>query len=89
MIFRAHLLISGRVQGVFYRAFTQNQAQRLGLNGWVRNMHDGRVESVLEGQRELIEQAIIACKKGPSGALVTDLDIAWERPLGEQGFEIR
>lgn len=89
MITRVQLLIEGRVQGVCYRAFTQNQAIKLGLNGWVRNMYDGRVEAVLEGQRELIEQAILACKNGPSGARVTDVDITWERPLGEQGFEIR
>lgn len=61
----------------------------LGLNGWVRNLHDGRVEAVLEGQREFIEQAILACKNGPPGARVTDLDIAWESPLSEEGFEIR
>ncbi len=89
MFSRAHLLISGRVQGVCYRAFTQNQAIKLGLNGWVKNMHDGRVEAVLEGQRELIEQMILACKNGPSGARVTDVSIDWKSPLGEQGFEIR
>lgn len=89
MVARVELLIKGRVQGVCYRAFTQNQAIKLGLNGWVRNTHDGRVEAVLEGQRELIEQAILACKNGPSGARVTDVDIAWKLPLGEQGFEIR
>ena len=76
MITRVQLLIEGRVQGVCYRAFTQNQAIKLGLNGWVRNMYDGRVEAVLEGQRELIEQAILACRNGPSGARVTDVDIA-------------
>ena len=89
MISRVQLLIKGRVQGVCYRAFTQDQAIRLGLNGWVRNMHDGRVEAVFEGQKELIEQAILACKNGPSGARVTDVDITWRSPLGEQGFEIR
>lgn len=89
MISRVQLLIKGRVQGVCYRAFTQDQAIRLGLNGWVRNMHDGRVEAVFEGQKELIERAILACKNGPSGARVTDVDITWRSPLGEQGFEIR
>ncbi len=89
MISRVQLLIEGKVQGVCYRAFTQDQALNLGLSGWVRNMHDGRVEAVLEGQRELIEQAILACKNGPPGARVTDVDITWKSPLGEQGFEIR
>ncbi len=86
---QVHLFISGRVQGVCYRAFTQDQAIRLGLTGWVRNMHDGRVEAVFEGEREQIEQAILSCKRGPSGAHVTDVDITWENPLGKQGFEIR
>lgn len=86
---QAHVFISGRVQGVCYRAFTQDLAITLGLSGWVRNMHDGRVEAVFEGERALIERAILACKSGPSGAHVTDVDIIWEEPLGKQGFEIR
>lgn len=89
MLSQAHLLISGRVQGVYYRAFTQNLAIKFGLNGWVKNLHDGRVEAVLEGQGELIEQAILACKRGPSGARVTEVDVTWASPLGLQGFEIR
>jgi acylphosphatase len=89
MLSRAHLLIFGRVQGVFYRAFTQDQALRLGLNGWVRNLHDGRVEAVFEGQKELVEEAILACRRGPAGSRVTDIDTAWEEPSGESGFEIR
>jgi len=89
MISRVKLVIEGRVQGVCYRAFTQNQAIKLGLSGWVKNMQDGRVEAVLEGQRELIEQAMLACKSGPSGARVTDIDIVWGNPQGEEGFEIR
>lgn len=89
MLSRVQLLIKGRVQGVCYRAFTQDQAIELGLTGWVRNLHDGRVEAVFEGRRELIEQAILACKTGPFGARITDIDITWESPLGEKGFEIR
>lgn len=89
MLSRAHLYISGRVQGVFYRAFTQNQAMRLGLNGWARNLQDGRVEAVFEGQKELVEEAILACKKGPEGSRVTEIETAWEEPTGEKGFEIR
>ncbi len=89
VILRAHVIVEGRVQGVYYRAFTQNQAVLRQLNGWVRNLRDGRVEAVFEGQKELIEQAILVCKQGPSGAQVTDIHITWESPLGEQGFQIR
>jgi acylphosphatase len=89
MTSRAHLFIAGRVQGVFYRAFTSDQASELGLNGWVRNMPDGRVEAVFEGREELIEQAIIACKRGPAGARVTNVDVTWEPVAGEKGFYIR
>jgi acylphosphatase len=86
---RAHIFFSGRVQGVFFRAFTQNQAVRLGLNGWVRNVPDGRVEAVFEGIRENIEEAIAACRKGPSGSRVTGVETAWNSPENEKGFEIR
>ena len=89
MLSRVQLLINGRVQGVCYRAFTQDQARKLGLTGWVRNLQDGRVEAELEGRRELIEQAILACKTGPTGARVIDMDITWKSPLGEKQFEIR
>ena len=89
MTSRAHLFIDGRVQGVFYRAFTSDQASELGLNGWVRNMPDGRVEAVFEGREVLIEQAIIACKRGPAGARVTNVDVTWEPVVGEKGFHIR
>jgi acylphosphatase len=89
MTSRAHLFFHGRVQGVFYRAFVRNQAARLGIRGWVRNLHDGRVEAVLEGNRELIEEAIAACRKGPSGAHVDEVEQVWETPSGEEGFEIR
>jgi len=87
---QAHLLIEGQVQGVFYRAFTRNLAAKLGLIGWVRNLYDGRVEAVLEGPRELIEQAITECRKGPPGSSVRHIDIQWEETSGRyKGFEIR
>ncbi|NJD56629.1 MAG: acylphosphatase [Nitrospirae bacterium] len=89
MTSRAHLFIEGRVQGVCYRAFTREQAEDLGLNGWVRNLHDGRVEAVFEGQQAGIEQAIISCRTGPSGSRVTHVDVTWESAAGEKGFEIR
>jgi acylphosphatase len=81
--------MEGRVQGVFYRAFTRDQAVNLGLNGWVRNMPDGRVEAVFEGREELIEQVIIACKKGPPGAHVANVNVIREPVAGDRGFEIR
>ncbi len=87
---RAHLIVEGVVQGVFYRAFTQRAAMKLGLYGWVRNLPDGRVEAVFEGNRTLIEQAIGECRRGPAGAYVSDVDLSWEPYTGaERGFQIR
>lgn len=87
---RAHLYIKGRVQGVFYRAFTRDIASQLGLAGWVRNLPDGGVEALFEGDREEIEQAIKQCHIGPPGSMVDDIDIKWEDYLGDQkGFQIR
>jgi len=87
---KAHLFIEGRVQGVFYRAFTRNFAEKLGLKGWVRNLYDGRVEAVFEGNRDLIEQAIQECRKGPRGSAVAHIDVGWEEPSGEdKDFVIR
>jgi acylphosphatase len=87
---KAHLFIEGRVQGVFYRAFTRNLAARLGLNGWVRNLYDGRVEALFEGSKELIEQAIQECWKGPAGSSVRNIDASWEESSSEyKDFKIR
>jgi len=87
---RAHIFVEGVVQGVFYRAFTRNVAARLGLSGWVRNLSDGRVEAVFEGDRGLIEEAVADCRRGPEGAMVRDIEIAWEPASGgKAGFEIR
>lgn len=87
---RAHLYISGRVQGVYYRGFTLEAAEALGLKGWVRNLPDRRVEAVFEGDRDLIEKAIIKCKQGPPASRVTDIDVTWEERLeGFKEFDIR
>lgn len=87
---RAHLLIEGIVQGVFYRAYTRNIAAKLGLSGWVRNLYDGRVEAVFEGGRRVIELAVEECRRGPQGSRVTGIDIEWEEIREDlQGFEIR
>ncbi len=87
---RVHLLISGRVQGVFYRANTRDEARRLGLTGWVRNLPDGRVEALVEGEEERIKRLIDWCHHGPPGAVVREVQAHWEDYRGEfTGFEIR
>ena len=87
---RAHVFIDGRVQGVFYRAFTREVANSLGLNGWVKNLYDGRVEALFEGKKEDIEQAINKCRKGPPGAFVKNIDVTWDEFAGTyKGFEIK
>ena len=63
---------------------------QLGLNGWVRNLYDGRVEAMIEGDKTLIEQAVLKCKKGPPGSYVRDVDVTWENFSGDlRGFEVR
>lgn len=87
---RAHVLIDGRVQGVFYRAFVRELAHNLGLVGWVRNLRDGRVEAVFEGEKKAIEQAIAECYAGPPGARVSKIGVSWEECTGEEkGFSVR
>lgn len=86
----AHVLVDGRVQGVFYRAFVKSVAERLCLDGWVKNLFDGRVEAVFEGKRSSIDEAIRECRKGPPSSHVTDVTVIWEDFSGKlQGFEIR
>lgn len=80
---RAHLLISGRVQGVFYRSFTEDVAHSLGLKGWVKNCSNEKVEAVFEGKKEDIEKAISLCYKGPPAARVSNIDVQWEDFKGE------
>lgn len=85
---RAHVVISGRVQGVGYRYSTMDEAHRLGVNGWVRNLPDRRVEAVFEGSREVVEEMICWCHKGPSGAVVKDVAVAYSEPEGLLRFKI-
>lgn len=87
-ILRAHVFISGRVQGVGYRMSTLSQAKRLGVNGWVRNLADRRVEAVLEGEPTAVEQMISWCRQGPPGAVVKDVSVDYEAPEGLDRFEI-
>ena len=87
---RARLFIDGRVQGVFFRAFTREIAHRLHLYGWSKNLRDGRVEAVFEGEKRDIGEAIRECHTGPPGARVTNIDIQWEPYSGdEEGFSVR
>jgi acylphosphatase len=79
---RVHVFVSGRVQGVGYRAFTQREARRLELAGWAMNLPDGRVEAVIEGPREKVEKLIETMKRGPRGARVEKLESAEEPPDG-------
>lgn len=80
---RAHLVITGRVQGVYYRAETRDQAAALGLTGWVKNKPDRSVEVVVEGGREDVEKLIGWCRQGPPGAEVTGVGVSWENYTGE------
>jgi acylphosphatase len=80
---RADLLISGRVQGVFYRASAREEAIRLGLAGEIRNLPDGRVEAVVEGARERIEEFIAWCRRGPPSAEVDDVGVRWCAASGQ------
>jgi len=87
---RVHLYISGRVQGVFFRARTREEAKKRGLTGWVRNLYDGRVEAVLEGDAEDIQSMIGWCRQGPPHALVSDVSVEGETYQGEfSDFTVR
>ncbi len=89
MEIRAHVFVSGRVQGVFFRDHTQRWASSLSLTGWVRNLYDGRVETVVEGEKEKIEGLIAKLKQGSPMADVTNVEISWEDFKGEfAGFRI-
>lgn len=74
---KAHVIITGRVQGVYFRGHTRREAQKYGVNGWVRNLPDGRVEAIFEGEKEDVDRTIESIKMGPPHAKVTDLDLEW------------
>lgn len=80
---RAHVYISGRVQGVSFRWFTQRRAQELKLTGWVRNLWDGRVEAVFEGDEAAVRQAVAWCEHGEPPARVTNVDVTFGPPTDE------
>jgi acylphosphatase len=82
------VFIRGRVQGVFFRADLCDRARSLGLAGWARNNPDGSVEAVLEGEDERVGLALSWCERGPAGARVEDVEVAWEEPREEDGFAV-
>jgi acylphosphatase len=87
---RAHIKVTGRVQGVYYRSTAREVAIELGLTGWVRNVPDGSVEIVAEGEKEKIEEFIKWCWKGPPLAIVKNLEVKWEEYKNEfKSFEVR
>ena len=86
----AHVVVHGQVQGVWFRQSTKDEAARLGVAGWVRNLPDGTVEAVFEGEKKKVEEIVGWCHRGPSGAEVTKVDVQWGRPTGTfHGFAIR
>jgi len=87
---RAHVLIEGRVQGVFFRAETRSQAYSLGITGWVRNRWGGGVEAVFEGEDQKVQKMIAWCYKGPPAAVIEDVEVKWEEYKGEfTSFSVR
>ncbi len=87
---RAHVRVSGQVQGVFFRDSTRQNAEELGLAGWVKNLPDGRVEAVFEGPSEKVREMVRWCEEGPQQASVENVDTDFEGSDEDlQGFEVR
>ena len=86
---RAQVFVSGIVQGVGYRFTTLEQANQLGVSGWVRNLPDDRVEAVFEGPKADVEEIIRWCHKGPPAAVVKNVEVEYEKPEGLCVFEIK
>lgn len=87
---RLHIFYSGRVQGVGFRATTQEAAQRLGLTGWARNRRDGRVEVMVEGDEKTLTAFLTAIQSGPLGGHIQNVETSWHEATGEfQIFTIR
>lgn len=86
---RAHVYVSGRVQGVAYRANTRDAAHEAGVDGWVKNLDDGRVEAVFEGDEDAVEEMVEWCHSGSPAAEVDAVETEYGDPEGESGFEVR
>jgi acylphosphatase len=89
LIKKARVVVRGQVQGVFFRSDARDRAQSLHVAGWIRNVPDGTVEAVFEGEPERVESMVDWCRHGPSGAQVENVDVVWEEPSGESGFAVR
>jgi len=86
---RARILITGLVQGVFFRREMTDLAKRLGISGWVRNLPNGKVEALAEGEKERLDELIKFCHVGPPGAIVRKVEVEWSDYSGEfRGFRI-
>jgi acylphosphatase len=85
---RTRVVVSGRVQGVFFRATCARLARRAGLAGTVRNLDDGRVEAIFEGDDQAVDRLVAWCGRGPDHAHVEDVDVTPEDPVGEPGFRV-
>jgi acylphosphatase len=85
---RRHVWVAGVVQGVFFRSSTLEKARQLGVAGWVRNLSDGRVEAVFEGDPDSVEAAVAWCRSGPDRAVVESVEVAEEPPGGLRGFRV-
>jgi acylphosphatase len=85
---RARVVVRGHVQGVFFRADTQERARSLGVDGWARNEPDGAVQAAFEGPRDRVESMVEWCRRGPRGARVEDVEVTWEEPKGLSGFRV-
>jgi acylphosphatase len=87
---RAHVIVTGKVQGVFYRAETASKAKQLNLTGWIRNLPDGRVEAIFEGEEINVKKIVDFCRRGPPNAYVVDVDVRRQEWKGEfDDFEVR
>lgn len=88
-VVRVRVFVEGRVQGVSFRYYTWQEAVRLGVCGWVRNLPDGRVEAVYEGPRARVEEMLAWTRRGPLLARVDAMAVHDEQPEGERGFSVR
>lgn len=87
---RAHVFVSGMVQGVFYRAYAAEMAKKLNIKGWIRNLRDGRVEAVFEGEEENVKKMVKWCHKGSPAARVKKVEVKWEEYKKEfKDFKIK
>jgi acylphosphatase len=86
---RARVFVAGRVQGVWFRESCRDRALAAGVTGWVRNLHDGRVEAVLEGPPAAVKRVVQWCREGPPRARVDSVEVQSETPVGESGFHAR